>query len=472
MDHNILKNLSQSLIEQAKLMIQTTTPVQTTNVQPLNENLVGNQHKIDANKNGKIDGEDFKLLRRKKAVKEAIERGVAVEDIVQFNAPMQSDLHEEIGVVVHRDRRDNTIHVVSEGKKYKLTKGQVTEVSEGLLGEGDSIQVYKIKSRDNEKSLPKMVIRKPNARPKPLELDDEEKQMKEEAEQIDEISDAMKIDYLKKASGASEHPNLLKRALGKKYPNSVPDLADKAKGLFGKKIGAAISGDKFSNEDQKSLGRTVNKKFNREKIATNTAQKMGIFTKEEVEQIDEVSKETMMSYKKGAEAQIAASKKPGKPSKAAVALRVKRGAGLEKVKSKLEAIYKKESEARMAERKNANAAIDSHFEKNHDAIFKKHGFKLASQGETDEHNIKTYIHPHENGHATIVSVQTKKGDEGIGGYKHEVRGVNTKGTSYGSHYPNQGVFGAKDVERQKNEMLPKFEAHVIRMKEEGASNNR
>jgi len=34
------------------------------------EELKGNQDKIDANHNGKIDGEDFKLLRAKKKMKE------------------------------------------------------------------------------------------------------------------------------------------------------------------------------------------------------------------------------------------------------------------------------------------------------------------------------------------------------------------------------------------------------------------
>lgn len=34
------------------------------------EELKGKQHKIDANKNGKIDAEDFKMLRKKKNVKE------------------------------------------------------------------------------------------------------------------------------------------------------------------------------------------------------------------------------------------------------------------------------------------------------------------------------------------------------------------------------------------------------------------
>ena len=36
--------------------------------------LKGNQHKIDANKNGKVDAHDFKLLRAKKGVKEEVEQ--------------------------------------------------------------------------------------------------------------------------------------------------------------------------------------------------------------------------------------------------------------------------------------------------------------------------------------------------------------------------------------------------------------
>ena len=39
----------------------------------VDEALVGNQHKIDANKNGKVDAHDFKLLRKKKGMKEEVE---------------------------------------------------------------------------------------------------------------------------------------------------------------------------------------------------------------------------------------------------------------------------------------------------------------------------------------------------------------------------------------------------------------
>jgi hypothetical protein len=45
------------------------------------EELKGNQHKIDANKNGKVDAHDFKLLRGKKSMKkEEVEQ---LDEVVQ-----------------------------------------------------------------------------------------------------------------------------------------------------------------------------------------------------------------------------------------------------------------------------------------------------------------------------------------------------------------------------------------------------
>jgi len=40
----------------------------------MDEALKGDQHKIDANKNNKIDAHDFKLLRAKKGMKEEAEK--------------------------------------------------------------------------------------------------------------------------------------------------------------------------------------------------------------------------------------------------------------------------------------------------------------------------------------------------------------------------------------------------------------
>jgi len=48
-------------------------------VDEVDEALVGNQHKIDANKNNKIDAHDFKLLRAKKKTNESVDKGGKLE---------------------------------------------------------------------------------------------------------------------------------------------------------------------------------------------------------------------------------------------------------------------------------------------------------------------------------------------------------------------------------------------------------
>jgi hypothetical protein len=49
-----------------------STPKYANEQVEIEEALKGDQHKIDANKNGKVDGHDFKLLRMKKHIKEAL----------------------------------------------------------------------------------------------------------------------------------------------------------------------------------------------------------------------------------------------------------------------------------------------------------------------------------------------------------------------------------------------------------------
>lgn len=446
MDNNILKNLPKGLIASVQSIMDSTKPVETKHVQVLNENLVGNQHKIDANKNGKIDAHDFKLLRRKKAVKEALDSGVEVEDLIQFNSPMQPDLHEEVGVVVHRDSRDGTIHVVVEGMKYKLKKGQVKEVSEELLGE---LSIGTMKSYGDKRARTAF-----SGGRKPGESVDSG--IKTKSKQINSLAlSKTKINRVHDTGST---------VLNKEEVEQIDEVnVNQIK----KDLDSGMSHDAVIGKHANRL--TTNTDAIRKVIKQHAWDKR--MKKEEVEQIDEVSKETMLGYKKGAEAQVAASRKPGKPSKAAIALRVKRGTGLEKVKSKLEDIYKKESAARMAEREKTNNDIDAHFDKNHHAVLEKHGFKLMAQGETPEHEVKTYIHPHKNGHATIISIQKKKEpDSRYGGYRHEVRAVNTKGTSYSAHHPNTGF--NSDAEEHKTQMMPKFEAHVINVKNEGALDSR
>jgi len=53
--------------------------VRSEEVEEFDEALVGNQHKIDANKNNKIDAHDFKLLRAKKKTNEGVDKGGKLE---------------------------------------------------------------------------------------------------------------------------------------------------------------------------------------------------------------------------------------------------------------------------------------------------------------------------------------------------------------------------------------------------------
>ena len=48
-------------------LVRDSKKTQTEEVEEVDEALTGNQHKIDANKNGKVDAHDFHLLRNKKA---------------------------------------------------------------------------------------------------------------------------------------------------------------------------------------------------------------------------------------------------------------------------------------------------------------------------------------------------------------------------------------------------------------------
>jgi len=64
----------------------------------LKEELKGNQHKIDANKNGKIDAHDFKLLRGKKTMKEEeqIDEGGMPSSVIKHKQSLASKSPEEL----------------------------------------------------------------------------------------------------------------------------------------------------------------------------------------------------------------------------------------------------------------------------------------------------------------------------------------------------------------------------------------
>jgi hypothetical protein len=88
------------------------------------EELKGNQHKIDANKNNKIDGEDFKILRGKKKVEEEIDMDDRTKDtLVGREKTKQKD-----------DVGPNSNAKVTKFKLKSEETEQIDELSKDTLG--------------------------------------------------------------------------------------------------------------------------------------------------------------------------------------------------------------------------------------------------------------------------------------------------------------------------------------------------
>jgi preprotein translocase subunit YajC len=178
----------------------------------LEEELVGNQHKIDANKNNKIDAHDFKLLRKKKKVEEETEL---------------TESHFKIG--------DEVIC------KASGMEGEVVKIDEPQTG-----KYYTVKQENG-----KMVKYAPNELKKEEEDEDEEDDEDENKMKSEEVHNKKKDD--------------------------TPSTSNSAKKPVRNSDGTIQSPISRARElAQQGLKRAMNK--------------------EEVEQIDELSKDTLKSY--------------------------------------------------------------------------------------------------------------------------------------------------------------------------------
>jgi hypothetical protein len=89
--------------------------------QASSEGLKGNQKKLDANKNGKIDGQDFKLLKKKKKANEDVE----TEDM---NALVE-EFESELATIVH-EIQEETGQELSEEEIMQLADDYLNALSE------------------------------------------------------------------------------------------------------------------------------------------------------------------------------------------------------------------------------------------------------------------------------------------------------------------------------------------------------
>jgi hypothetical protein len=94
------------------------------------EELKGNQHKIDKNKNGKIDAQDFKLLR-KEEVEQIDEKEVVFTGSPKHTAK-KAEEHKKMGykVVSLKKHKSGIFGDNSEKHTYKMAKEEVEQVDE------------------------------------------------------------------------------------------------------------------------------------------------------------------------------------------------------------------------------------------------------------------------------------------------------------------------------------------------------
>lgn len=315
-------------------------------------------------------------------------------------------------------------------------------------------------------------------------LKNKNKLVNEEAEQIDELSKTTLKSYVKKSTKAADkawdksekEEDKAMATDGEKYPEKQQrhvDAAKKHTDVWRKRDAGITTATKKLKEDYETI--VLDDEYGLGKIVESNDESIKVVFEghietfaldevlfEDVEDLQELSKDTLNSYTTKAKAQVAATEgKRGKPSKATLALRSKRGEGMEAAKSKLLAIYKKESDARVAEVSKANEHLDNHFSKEAPKILEKHGYKKVSEGTHTGKSVVSYVRPHDNGHVSTMTISTKPKAHGefYADSKHRVQGASSQGYSSSSFAPHSGAY--RDFENKKLEMMPNFEKYVI-----------
>jgi hypothetical protein len=160
-----------------------------------NEELKGNQHKIDANKNGKVDAHDFKLLRNKKKVEEGVKGagvGAALGSVA--GGPVGAAIGGALGhvageVLSSAKNKTKAIGRIIKGPSMadsKLKREDVEQIDEvGDTSAGRKmISSYVNKAIDDKSKDRSKGLRKATSR---LYKDNYYGKKNEEVEQIDEL---------------------------------------------------------------------------------------------------------------------------------------------------------------------------------------------------------------------------------------------------------------------------------------------
>jgi hypothetical protein len=129
----------------------------------LSEELKGDQHKIDANKNNKIDAHDFKLLRAKKEVKE--EKDSCEDEAEEAVDKHEKKMHGKKGEVSKHEKEMHSEETeIEEGTKVQVAPGRTRNIGTHGRAQGSAFGGTDWDKEESEKEEKPKTRRKYGAR--------------------------------------------------------------------------------------------------------------------------------------------------------------------------------------------------------------------------------------------------------------------------------------------------------------------
>jgi len=226
----------------------------------INEALKGNQHKIDANKNGKVDAHDFHLLRKKKKVAEEAEglEELSTNTLRSYRAKAKDDAYDAADVDDDRRLRKRSMGSWDAGKKI-LKRGDALRKEEAEQIDEISAEKKDAYAQKAGKQLPGLFAKSNSAdgaRKYYNRKNAVRKIANEEADQIDEILDTPE----KAANYKAKAEKSFKDNIWKGGAKAVRTTTKRLYGLSHPKVAEEIEIEEKLNMDKASMG-TVIKDF-------------------------------------------------------------------------------------------------------------------------------------------------------------------------------------------------------------------
>lgn len=263
----------------------------------------------------------------------------------------------------------------------------------------------------------------------------------EEFEQLDELSKEKLGQYINRSLNDIRNAN---RAIGRR---------DKGKHIFGHLPNASAEDQEAHNANRaEAKKREAGVRLATKKLTKEDFEE-GIFSEDEIaallemEQLDELSKETLKSYIGKNNLDPSRIKKRGPMPKDKAARLAKRDAGHVLANSKLAKIHKKETDAMFAKHAEIQHASSAHFMKSAHEHLTKKGYTFHGE-HRHEGAVYSKYHPH-NG-----VLNTFKVKRGSGGFMSRPSIVHTsiQGHSYYGHSEHHNDVGLGDTEVQHKDI--------------------